>query len=171
MLPKRQLRLSALLLSFGFLFNASGTLAASNLQGQSAPDFALRTLKQQNLRLSEFRGEVVLINFWASWCGACRQAMPGLNELHDKYHRAGLVMLSINLDDEVHRAMHMAQSLKIAFPVLLDERKDVGRQYQVDNMPMTLLIDREGIVRHVYVGYNRGDERKYLTEVRSLLNE
>ncbi len=150
---------------------AASLLPGHELQGKAAPDFALRSMTQQNLRLSEFRGEVVLINFWASWCGACRQAMPGLNGIYDKYHRAGLVMLSISLDDESHRAEHMAQSLKIAFPVLLDERKAVGKQYQVDNMPMTLMIDRTGTIRHVHVGYNLGDERKYLAEVRALLDE
>jgi peroxiredoxin len=145
--------------------------AAPQLDGQEAPDFVLRTLDQSNLRLSEFRGQVVLINFWASWCGACRQAMPAFNEIHEKYRRAGLVMLSINLDDEAHRAMHMAQSLKIQYPVLLDERKVVSRLYQVETMPLTVLIDREGKVRFVQVGYNAGDEKKFAAPLRSMLNE
>ncbi len=146
-------------------------VAAPGLNGQEAPDFVLKTLDQNNLRLSEFRGQVVLINFWASWCGACRQAMPAFNDIHEKYQRAGLVMLSVNLDDETHRAVHFAQSLKIRYPVLLDERKTVGRLYQVETMPLTVLIDREGVVRLVHVGYNAGDERKFVVPLRSLLNE
>jgi peroxiredoxin len=145
--------------------------AAPNITGQAAPDFALRTLDQSNLRLSEFRGQVVLINFWASWCGACRQAMPIFNEMQEKYGQAGLVMLSINVDDEAHRALHMAQSLKIRFPVLLDEQKAVSRLYQLETMPLTVLIDREGTVRFVHVGYNVGDDTKFVAPLRSLLNE
>lgn len=146
-------------------------MAAPQWEGKAAPDFVLKAMDNSNLRLSEFRGEVVLINFWASWCGACRQAMPALNDLHEKYQRAGLVMLSVNLDDEAHRGIHMARSLKIQFPVLLDERKEVSRLYQVETMPLTVLIDREGIVRFVYVGYNAGDESKFIPPLRKLLNE
>jgi len=145
--------------------------AMSPLVGEAAPDFALRTLQQQTLRLSEFRGEVVLINFWASWCGECRQAMPALNALYEKYNRAGLVMLSVNLDDELHRAVHMSESLNIPFPVLYDERKEIGKLYLLEQMPLTVLVDRAGTVQQVYVGYNLGDERKYLTQIRALLDE
>jgi peroxiredoxin len=136
-----------------------------------APDFALRTLENRNLRLSEFRGEVVLINFWASWCGACRQAMPSLNDMYGKYHRAGLIMLSVNVSDDLHRAAGMAKSLKIPFPVLLDEDREVSKSFRIEQMPTTLLIDRAGIVRHRYVGYNINDEQKTLAGVRELLNE
>jgi peroxiredoxin len=144
---------------------------AQSLVGQPAPDFALRSLSQQTLRLSEFRGEVVLISFWASWCGSCRQAMPAFNAMYEKYNRAGLVMLSINVDDELHRAQHMTESLNIPFPVLYDERKDVGKLYLLDQMPLTVLVDRAGLVQQVFVGYHLGDERKFLTHVRELLNE
>jgi peroxiredoxin len=155
---------------FGLLLTTVNA-AAPQLDGQDAPDFVLRSLDQRNLRLSEFRGQVVLINFWAGWCGACRQAMPAFNEIHEKYRRAGLVMLSINLDDETHRALQMSQSLKITYPVLLDESKSVSQLYQVETMPLTVLIDREGKVRFVQVGYNSGDEKKFAAPLRSLLNE
>lgn len=138
---------------------------------REAPEFALRTLDNRNLRLSEFRGEVVMINFWASWCGGCRQAMPALNALDEKYRRAGLVLLSINLDDEHHRALHMSQGLKLRFPVLWDQDKTVSRSYGVATLPLTVLIDREGRLRYAHTGYNLGDERKYTAELHTLLNE
>jgi peroxiredoxin len=151
---------------------AGSQSAISTLQvGQPAPDFALRTLQQQNLRLSEFRGEVVLVNFWAGWCGECRQAMPALNAMYQKYNRAGLVMLSVNVDDEAHRALHMSENLKIMFPVLFDERKEVVRLYSLERMPLTVVIDRAGTVQQMYVGYHKGDEHKYLDHIRQLLNE
>jgi peroxiredoxin len=162
----RSVAVTLLLLAFGI-----AAAAAPAIKGREAPDFALKALDQTNLRLSEFRGQVVLINFWASWCGACRQAMPAFNEIHEKYQAAGLVMLSINLDDEAERALHMAQSLKVRFPVLLDEQKAVSRLYQLDTMPLTVLIDREGTVRFVYAGFNSGDESKIVAPLRSLLNE
>lgn len=136
-----------------------------------APEFVLRSLEGQNLRLSELRGEVVMVNFWASWCGACRSAMPSLNELDEKYRRAGLKVLSVNVDDEQQRAAHMSQSLKIRFPVLRDEQKTVARLYKADTLPLTVLIDREGNIRYSHTGYNIGDEQKYVAELRTLLNE
>jgi len=163
--------LTALTLLIGGLAVLPMRAHAAELTGNEAPDFALSSLDDGNLRLSEYRGQVVLINFWASWCGACRQAMPRLNDIHDKYQRAGLVMLSVNVDDEHHSAMHMAQGLKIQFPVLLDRRKDVSRTYGLDKMPLTILIDRAGVVRFVYAGFNTGDERKILEPLRELLDE
>jgi peroxiredoxin len=153
------------------LISAETVQAAPRLDGQEAPDFALKALDESNLRLTEFRGQVVLLNFWASWCGACRQAMPAFNDIYEKYQRAGLVMLSINLDDDPQRAKKMAHSLGVRFPVLLDERKSVSRLYQVETMPLTVLIDREGVIRFVHVGYNVGDESKFVPPLHSLLNE
>jgi peroxiredoxin len=153
------------------VFSIVASAGAPSITGQPAPDFVLKTLEQGNLRLSEFRGQVVLVNFWASWCGACRQAMPTFNDIQDKYQPAGLVLLSINLDDEAEHAQQMAQSLKIRFPVLLDDQKAVSRLYQMETMPLTVLIDREGVVRFVYVGFNAGDAIKLLTPLRALLNE
>src|SRR5262245_10083710 len=74
----------------------SSSFSSAAESATEAPDFTLRTLDGQNLRLSEFRGEVVMITFWASWCGACRQAIPALNEMDEKYRRAGLILLSVN---------------------------------------------------------------------------
>jgi len=138
---------------------------------KSAPEFALRSLDGQNLRLSELRGEVVMINFWASWCGACRSAMPSLNELNEKYRRVGLKLLSVNVDDEQHKAEHMSDSLRIRFPVLRDEQKAVSKLYRADTLPLTVLIDREGKVRYSHTGYNVGDEKKFVAELHTLLNE
>jgi thiol-disulfide isomerase/thioredoxin len=145
--------------------------ATTQLIGQPAPDFALRSLGNENLRLSEHQGEVVVINFWATWCGPCRQEMPLLDELYGKYRRAGLVLLSVNIDDAQDRAIEMAGALQVSYPVLLDVRKEVARAYQVGTMPVTVLIDREGVVRYVSEGYKPGYERRYTDQVRELLNQ
>jgi len=152
------------------IFTAS-TLAASSLEGQVAPDFVLRSATGENLRLSEYRGDVVLINFWATWCGPCRQEMPLLNDLYGRYQRVGFNLLGVNIDEDSRRAMQMVQELGVNFPVLFDENKEVSKLYEVEAMPVTILVDREGIVRHVHHGYKPGYEEKYLTEIRSLLRE
>jgi peroxiredoxin len=145
--------------------------STAKLKGQPAPDFVLRTLDNANLRLSEHLGEVVVLNFWATWCGPCRQEMPLLDQLYNKYRRAGLVLLSVNLDDAADRAAEMASALRITYPVLLDTRKEVSRAYAVGTMPVTVLIDREGVVRYVSEGYKPGYEKGYADELRKLLNE
>ena len=147
------------------------SLASSGLTGQTAPDFVLKSATGENLRLSEYRGDVVMINFWATWCGPCRQEMPLLDELYGRYQRVGFNLLGVNIDDDPRRAMAMVNELGISFPVLFDEDKKVSKLYEVEAMPLTILLDREGTVRHVHHGYQPGYEQKYLNEIRSLLRE
>ena len=150
---------------------AASSLASSGLAGQPAPDFVLKSATGENIRLSEFRGDVVMINFWATWCGPCRQEMPLLDELYGRYQRVGFSLLGVNIDDDSHRAMAMVDELGVSFPVLFDKDKVVSKLYKVEAMPVTLLLDREGTVRHVHHGYKPGSEQKYLNEIRSLLRE
>jgi len=150
---------------------AATSLASSGLEGQVAPDFALKSSTGENLRLSEYRGDVVMINFWATWCGPCRQEMPLLDELYTRYERVGFNLLGVNIDDDSRRAMQMIDELGVNFPVLFDSRKEVSKLYEVEAMPVTVLVDREGNVRYVHHGYKPGYEDKYLDQVRSLLRE
>ena len=157
----------------GLLFGvfAASSLASSDLEGRPAPDFALKSSTGVNLRLSEYRGDVVMINFWATWCGPCRQEMPLLEELYGRYQRVGFNLLGVNIDDDSGRAMRMAEELGVSFPVLFDARKEVSKLYEVEAMPVTVLVDREGTVRYVHHGYKPGYEEKYLDQIRSLLRE
>ncbi len=164
-------RLTLVWLAALFGFMSSGSIASSGLAGKSAPDFALKSATGDNLRLSEYRGEVVMINFWATWCGPCRQEMPHLEDLYNRYQRVGFNLLGVNIDDDSRRAMQMVKELGVTFPVLFDEKKEVSKLYSVEAMPVTLLLDRSGTVRHVHLGYQPGFELKYLTEIRALLRE
>lgn len=165
---RRPSTLVALLLS---LVASTSVASPRDLVGDDASDFALRSLQHENIRLSEQLGEVVLLNFWASWCGPCRQEMPLLDELYTKYRRAGLVLLSINIDEDVERAAEMVQTLGVSYPVLLDTRNEVAKAYQIDTMPLTVLIDREGTIRYVSEGFKPGYEERYAEKLRELLNE
>jgi len=160
-------------LALGLVFSilAATSLASSGMEGQVAPDFALKSTTGENLRLSEYRGDVVMINFWATWCGPCRQEMPLLDELYGRYHRVGFNLLGVNIDDDTERALRMVEELDLHFPVVFDTRKEVSRLYNVEAMPATILVDREGKIRHVHHGYKPGYEDKYLDQIRALLRE
>ena len=137
----------------------------------AAPDFTLKSNQGRNLRLSEQRGQVVLVNFWASWCGPCRQEMPHLNRLHDKYKSAGFVMLGVNIDDSIETAAAAAQKWGVRFPVLFDADKAVSKRWDLGSMPATALIDRDGKVRFLHRGYREGVEDTYETQIRTLVKE
>ncbi len=146
-----------------------GNTQAAVAINANAPDFTLRSATGSNLRLQEQRGQVVLINFWATWCGPCRQEMPQLNKLYEKYRAAGFVLLGVNIDDDTRHATDVAAKLGLKFPILLDTDKSVSRQYDLTTMPTTLIIDRDGRVRFIHAGYLAGYEDLYDKEIRGLL--
>lgn len=154
----------------GLAFWAGATSALADLEGREAPDFALKSAAGDNLRLSEYRGNVVMLNFWATWCGPCRQEMPLLDEMYDRYRKVGFTLLGVNIDDDTRKALEMAEALEVSFPVLFDAEKEVSRRYAIEAMPGTVLIDRQGVVRYVHYGYKPGYEQAYLDEIRSLLS-
>lgn len=145
--------------------------ALTSLPGQLAPDFVLKSDSGENLRLSELRGQVVMINFWASWCGPCREEMPFLDELYTRYREAGFAVLGVNMDEEAATAHKMAKRLGVSFPVMHDARNAVSKLYDVDAMPATVMVDRDGRVRAVHRGFRDGTAERYQAEVRELLKE
>lgn len=149
----------------------AGAAAAAVLTSGPAPDFTLHSLSGPNLRLQEQRGQVVMLNFWASWCGPCREEMPLLDHLYEKYHASGFQLLGVNVDDDVRNATGVSTKLGLHFPVLLDTQKKVSRLYDLSTMPSTVLIDRDGRVRYVHRGYKDGYERTYEEQIRELLRE
>lgn len=139
--------------------------------GDKAPDFTLRSSVGKNLKLSEYRGQVVMINFWATWCAPCRQEMPQLNRLYVQYQRAGFALLGVNIDDNPKAAQKVVDQLSLGFPVLFDANKQVSSRYDVDAMPSTVLIDRSGVVRYLHRGYRSGVENEYEAKLRELLRQ
>jgi len=136
-----------------------------------APDFTLKSLEGSNLRLEEYRGQVVLINFWASWCGPCRQEMPLLDRLHHRYEDTGFAVLGINVEGEIKPAQEIVDKTNVTFPVLIDEDQKVSEMYNLEAMPSTVVVDRDGVVRYIHRGYKPGDEAKYVEVVKALIQE
>jgi peroxiredoxin len=155
----------------GTAMAASTMAAAPTVVGKQAPDFVLRGLDGRNLRLSEFRGQVVLVNFWTRSDGDSRQQMPALDRINITYQRAGLVVLGVSVDDDLRRAKDFAAAMSVSYPILFDTGSAIGKDYFLQKMPMTILVDRAGIVRYSAVGFKRGDERGYLDHIRELLRE
>jgi peroxiredoxin len=145
--------------------------AAPTLIGKDAPDFVMKSRDGTNLRLSEFRGQVVLVNFWARWAGDSRMEMPALDRINTTYERAGLVVLGISIDEDLRRAREFADSIKVSYPLMFDPGSQLGQDYLLQKMPMTILVDRSGVVRYSHVGFKRGDDRIYLEQIRALLRE
>lgn len=141
------------------------------LLGKEAPDFALRSSGGTNLRLSESRGDVVMVSFWSSRCGVCINQFAALQTLQATYGSAGLVTLGVDVDDNQAAARDFLAALPNSFPLLMDPAKAVARLYRVDSLPLLLLIDRSGAVRHVHRDYRTGDEAGYLAQLKTLLDE
>jgi len=136
-----------------------------------APNFTLKSMNGKNLKLSEMTGNVVLINFWASWCGPCREEMPLLNALHKKYAPLGFTVLGVNVEEQLDGARGFLSNVPVDFPILLDNENKVSKQYKVIAMPTTVVVDRDGNMRYLHEGYKPGDEKKYRQMVKKLVRE
>jgi peroxiredoxin len=168
LLPSCLVRAARLAAAFALVLGA-GTAVPAIAPLATAPDFTLHTMNGPNMRLQEQRGRVVMVNFWATWCGPCRQEMPQLDRLYQKYHAAGFVLMGVNVDDDQRKAAEVAGKLGVTFPVLLDTDKTVSKLYDLSTMPSTVIIDREGKVRYVHRGYLSGYEDNYEKQIRELL--
>ncbi|MEE3320248.1 MAG: TlpA disulfide reductase family protein [Pseudomonadota bacterium] len=145
--------------------------AQATEEGKPAPGFTLKSLDGSNVKLNELRGTVVLVNFWASWCGPCRTEMPLLDELYKEYRDYGFTVLGINLDEEHNRALKLLDRVPVSFPILFDPDNSTSEAFGVDAMPTTVLVDRDGVVRHHHRGYKDGFMAKYEEQVKTLVLE
>lgn len=162
--------LSKPLLALGLLVIGAVNASLGNA-ADAAPDFALKSTHGDNLRLSEHRGDVILLNFWASWCGPCRQEMPILNTLHERYSKLGFSVVGVNVDKDSSLADKLLKDIPVTFPVLLDNTGAVSTSYNVSAMPTSVLIDRDGNMRFLHKGYKPGYEQEYENEIKELIRE
>ena len=150
---------------------AAGQIQAASTAAGPAPDFTLKSNSGKNIKLSELRGQVVMINFWASWCGPCRQEMPLLDQLYKRYQPMGFTLLGVNVEEDSSAADKILKEIPVSFPVLYDNKSKVSESYQVQAMPSTFLIDRDGKLRYLHKGYRPGTEEDYQKQIRELIRE
>lgn len=155
-----------------FLLSVTGiALAATQLSGERAPDFVLKSFEGDNTRLSEYRGDVVVLTFWANWCSECRAQLSDIRELGVVHGDAGLRPLSVSMDRQSSGLREDIAALELGFPMLDDPDLEVSRMYDIESLPVALLIDREGVVREVIQGYERDSGERYSEIVDRLLAE
>jgi len=131
--------------------------------GSLAPDFALQTLDGKTVRLSDFRGQPVLLNFWATWCGPCRLEMPAIQE---RYNDGAFEVLAVNFDESAALVRRFAEELNLSLPIVLDPGGQVQELYRVRGYPTSFLVDEDGVVRFLHIGeINSQTIDSYLTQM------
>lgn len=137
--------------------------------GHRALDFKLKSFDGETVTLSQYRGKVVLLNFWASWCPPCKEELPLVDELQKTYGPYGLVVLAVNIDNHASNARKFLKEQDIDLTPLWDAEKRVVGVYDVDTMPTLLMIDQEGWIRYIHSGFKVEDLPVYKREIESLL--
>jgi thiol-disulfide isomerase/thioredoxin len=160
--------LKALAMAVVFVAPALAATTAS----APAPGFKLSGRGGKNIDLAQYKGQVVMINFWATWCGPCRQEMPLLEQIHKKYKGMGFTMLGVNVEPDPKAAeAWLAKQTPVSFPIAFDTDSKVSKLYKVAGMPSTVIVDRKGNMRVLHKGYKPGDENAYLSHIRTLIKE
>jgi thiol-disulfide isomerase/thioredoxin len=136
-----------------------------------AADFSLPVRNGDAVSLSGLKGQVVLINFWATWCGPCRKEMPLLEQIQKKYAPLGFTLLGVNVEEDTTMMEAFLKDVPVTFPILLDPANGISKLYNVSAMPSTVIVDRKGNIRYVHQGYQPGDEGKYQDVIRQLIRE
>ncbi len=137
----------------------------------TAPNFTLKSNSGKNLQLSEQRGQVIMLNFWASWCGPCRKEMPYLEALYKKYKHLGFTVWGLNVDENSNNAKTLLDEIKVSFPILFDPKNKIPEKYELEAMPSTYMIDRDGKIRFAHQGYLPGYEQTYEKQIKQLVME
>ncbi|HIM01270.1 MAG TPA: TlpA family protein disulfide reductase [Myxococcales bacterium] len=138
--------------------------------GQKAPNFRAQKLEGKGtLGLSQYRGKVVYLDFWASWCAPCLEAVPALEALRGEFPESKFQILAVNVDKETRKAMKFLEKQKVGYPSVRNPKGDIPEKFDLDTMPSSYLIDQEGVVRYVHKGFRDGDLEVIREEVRRII--
>lgn len=145
-------------------------LTETSRVGHLAPDFLLQTLDGREIHLSDYRGHVVFLNFWATWCGPCKIEMPAIEKLYREFRPKGLAVVAVSSDSEGAAVTRpYRDSLGLSFTIAHDPEMLVGRQYGVHSLPVTFLVNREGVITHQIFGARDWDDNEARSGIRQLL--
>jgi len=176
--PLRNQVISLVALLIAFIFNPMQVQSSSSKlkEGQKFPNFKLTRLKTNRMPASSrpvtarsLRGKVALIDFWASWCGPCKVALPEYDKLYKKYKKRGFTIIGINVDDEKELVTQFLKEHPVSFPVAYDSKKKLVDQVGLATMPTSYLIDSKGKVQYIHRGFHRGDQEELEKKIVSLL--
>jgi len=141
---------------FAILVLSSGILSGMGSKppqvGGPAPSIQAETLKGETVSLNDYRGKVVLLTFWATWCEPCKKEMPEIQAAYERYEKDGLAVLAVNFGEKLDTASSFAHHGKLTFPILLDRRANIAERFGVVSLPVTFFIDQDGIIQERVVG-------------------
>lgn len=156
------------------ILTAGAVLSWAARINEKAPSFTLPGVDDKPVSLSDYKGKVVFVNFWASWCGPCKQELPEINAFIDKYKDADAVVLAVNIDKKKSHAVDFLSNLpkisKKLIPVLDTDAKVIPL-YGAAAMPTSFILDKQGVVRYIHFGYNDKDPAKWADEINMLLKK
>jgi peroxiredoxin len=138
-------------------------------QGDKAPDFTAPGMSGEAISLAAYRGKVVYLDFWASWCGPCAQALPALEALRKEFPPGDFQVVAVNVDREAKSAKAFLKKRPVGYPSALDPKGAIPAQFGVEVMPTSFLIDRDGTVRHVQRGFRTDDVESLRQQIRQLV--
>jgi len=141
--------------------------------GKEPPAFSGKTLKGETINLSDYKGKVLVVDFWASWCRPCKEGYPFLIELYNDYSEKGFTVLGINLDEDANNMKKFIDKLgnEVKFSNISDSESKIGNLYNVEAIPTTLIIDKKGVLRYKTVGFSGDEKSKFKSEIEKLLSE
>jgi peroxiredoxin len=163
-------KLAAILLFLAMMVAACGESGAAVLPGVNtgnrARDFALETVDGDKVSLKDYEGKVVLINFWATWCPPCKAEIPDIQSTYEGRRGDGFVVLGVNVEESRATVQQFMDEIEMTYPVLLDEGGKVLQTYRANGLPMSVIVDQEGVIQARHVGYLTADQlEKYLADL------
>ena len=157
-----------ILLTGLLIFNAPNT---HQLIGKNAIDFTAPSLAGGKVTLDDLRGQVVVLNFWATWCGPCQQELPEFERLQKRQEERGLKVITVSVDSNPKNAQSFVKRNNLQLTALWDYKKRLASAYDVEAMPSTYVIDRYGVIRYVHKGYSPAEFKRIVMETNKLLDE